>query len=212
MINENREISSNNNDNNQQLRFGGWVKMEADSNDAVKATSNNNNMPMYQYVFTSNRSNPDAIHSCTFHLISLNSDYIEQYLNDVSNPTSKNYGKHLTKQQIDDLTIDHEGVSKVLAYLKAHDITVTQQLSSSITCESSITKLELLFNTVFYDANNINHSTDVIHRAHEYYLPSDLVSHVSFVSGIMHLPVILHHGPVRVPLKGQLTVQGRMIG
>ena len=217
-ISSNNHNNNNNNDNNNhnKLRHDGsvvnWVKMEAITNEALNVNSNTNTMSIFQYAFTSTRTDSEAIHSCTFHLTSLNSDYIEHYLTDVSNPTSKNYGKYLTKQQIDDLTIDHEGMKKVLAYLSDNDITVTKQLSSSIMCESSIKKFELIFNTVFYDATNVDHSTDIIYRAHEYYLPSDLVPHVKFVSGIMHLPVVLNHGPIRVPLKGQMTVHGRVIG
>jgi subtilase family serine protease len=223
MISENtKDMSSNNHNthnnynNNNQLRHDGsdvnWVKMEVNSNEALNVTSNTNSMSIFQYAFTNTRSNPEAIHSCTFHLTSLNSDYIEHYLTDVSDPTSKNYGKYLTKQQIDDLTIDREGVKKVLAYLSAHDVIVTKQLSSSIRCESSIKTFELIFNTIFYDAVNVDHSNDIIYRAHEYYLPSDLVPHVTFVGGIMHLPVVLNHGPIRVPLKGQMIVHGRAIG
>ena len=204
---ESKEMSSHSNNN-----VTNWVKMEVNENDAKTATDTTNSN-QYQYEFTNKRSNPESIHTFTFHLNTLNSDYIEQYLTDVSDPTSKNYGKYLTKQQIDELTIDHEGLKKVLAYLDAHDIKVTRQLSTSIICESSIQKLEQLFNTEFYDAKNIDKSNnDIIHRAYEYYLPIELVPHVKFVSSIIHLPVIMHRGPVRVPLRGQLTVQGRELG
>lgn len=216
MTSNTHNTQNNHHNNNNQLRHNdsvvNWVKMEVNSNEALNITSNTNSISIFQYAFTNTRSDPEAIHSCTFHLTSLNSDYIEHYLTDVSNPTSKNYGKYLTKKQIDDLTIDREGVKKVLAYLSTHDVTVTKQLSSSIICESSIKTFELIFNTVFYDAVNVDHSKDIIFRAHEYYLPSDLAPHVTFVGGIMHLPVVLNHGPIRVPLKGKMTVHGRVIG
>ena len=98
MISENtKNMTSNNHNNhhnnNNQLRHNGvfvnWVKMEVNSNEALNVTSNTNSISIFQYAFTNTRSDPEAIHSCTFHLTSLNSDYIEHYLTDVSNPTSK---------------------------------------------------------------------------------------------------------------------------
>jgi hypothetical protein len=76
-----------------------WIRMEPDS---VK-------LPVRENLVWKERAEPTAKHRCVFYLMGKNQAELEKILKEVSDPKSKSYGKHLTKEQIDELTVDKEG-------------------------------------------------------------------------------------------------------
>lgn len=53
-----------------------------------------------------------------------NVEQLKSILFDVSDPLSSNYGHHLSRNEVDELTIDAEAIQKTLTYLKSHDVEV----------------------------------------------------------------------------------------
>jgi hypothetical protein len=83
----------------------------------------------------------------TFHLIGKNADTLEKYVAESSDPRSVNYGKHLTREQLQEMTSDTEGLAKIIEYLGSTGATVIKQTASSVTAEASIGSWEQLLHT-----------------------------------------------------------------
>ena len=114
-----------------------------------------------------------------------------QILHDVSDPTSSNYGNHLTRQEVIDLTSNPYSHNEVVAYLSdAGAIVVEEQLSVGlITARSEIGLWERMLNTEFYsysfrrgpgdnDVENKTHDDSKFTRTEKYFGPSCLDGHV----------------------------------
>ncbi|KAJ1428576.1 Pro-kumamolisin, activation domain-containing protein, partial [Ochromonadaceae sp. CCMP2298] len=142
---------------------------------------------------------------CTFHLIGKNADTLEKYVAESSDPRSVNYGKHLTKEQLQEMTSDTEGLAKITEYLSINGATVIKHTASSVTAEASIGSWEQLLHTTFYSVPNPtlggpdSRSTSqapVLHLARQYWLPDSIAPHVRMVAGTIQLPIELSKGPV----------------
>jgi hypothetical protein len=64
-----------------------------------------------------NRVSPDVMHKVVFAIKQKNIDELTRILEDVSDPSSLNYGKHKTRQEITDLTSNPTSRTEVLAFL-----------------------------------------------------------------------------------------------
>lgn len=158
-------------------------------------------------------SDKSTLHDVSFHLIGKNADALEKHLLESSNPKHPNYGKHLSKSEVRDLTTDFEGLEKVRTYLTqlnerlssdgVGQIKISKETDSSITAVGPISAWEQAFNTKFF---HIRHDRkdgtfEMINRAQSYSLPEDLATHVRMVMGTVQMPVELSRGPVKIGLK-----------
>ena len=143
-----------------------------------------------------NRAEPTEKHQCVFFLKGKNQAQLENILQQVSDPQSNSYGKHLTKEQIDELTVDKVGTQAVLKYLGDIGATVINQNASAIEAEAPISTWESALNTVFYFVINNKQPKAPLLRAHEYSLPSNISEYVLFVGNTIQFPPTLRRGPV----------------
>lgn len=184
----------------------GWVQMEA----GYRPFNPKN--PAEAAIFEE-EADKHAAHSVSFHLTGLNADVLEKKLMESSNPKSPTYGKHMTRDEVRELTTDFEGLAKVETFL--HDlneqmiaegfgeIKITKKTDSSITADAQIGTWERAFNTTFYRVKHTRHdgAEEMINRARQYFLPEELARHVRTVMGTVQMPVQLSHGPVRVGVR-----------
>ena len=114
---------------------------------------------------------------------------LERYVAEVSTPGSKSYGKHMTAEQVNQLTRPSTNThNTVRRWLKMENLagkTRTFQGGSAITIEAPVEEIERTFNT---KVDMVTDGKKVKFRAAEYTLPEGIVDHVVAVFGLHGLP------------------------
>ena len=142
-------------------------------------------------------------HDLIFAVQQKNLDQIEKILNDVSDPHSPNYGKHLTKEEVNALTANNEGKKLVLEFLNNWNAVVVSSNDNYITAKATIEIWNQALSTTFYDYENVMKGKTV-QRCMEYSLPVELASQVASVMGTVQFPATVEIGHPRIgriPLK-----------
>ena len=188
-----------------------WVEMEAGLTD--KYTENY----IGGEVKYGEEADKQAHHSVTFHLIWKNPDQLAKHLEETSNPKHPNYGKHLTKEQVHDMTADVEGLTKIEQYIQdlnsqlpaegLGEMRITKKTDSSVSVEAPVGAFEKAFHTTFYTVQHTHRDgkTETLNRAKQYHLPEELSEHVRMVTGTVQMPVQLSRGPVKIGLNRHHT-------
>ncbi|KAF2216530.1 hypothetical protein CERZMDRAFT_34206 [Cercospora zeae-maydis SCOH1-5] len=115
-------------------------------------------------------------------LVQQNPGMIEQHLMQISDPKHERYGKHLSKEEIENMVApSKESMDLVQSWLQEHGITdyVPNKSKTMIHCAVPIGKVETLLNTT-YSTYKHDDGTAII-RASEWSLPEYLVEHVEVV-------------------------------
>jgi len=155
------------------------------------------------------QQNPSIVtleHELIFAIQQKNLDQIEKILNDVSDPNSPNYGKHLTKEEVDALTVNKEGKKLVLEFLNKWNAIVVSSNDNYITTKATIEIWNQALSTTFYDYENVMKGKTV-QRCMEYSLPEELIPQVASVMNTVQFPATVeigHPGRTRIgriPLK-----------
>ena len=135
----------------------------------------------------------------TFYVASINSDKLEGLLADISNPSSPNYGKYLSTEELLELTTNKVGQTAVTNYLKSLPATINDTGSdgNQISATAPASLWQTALNAVFYTYTNADNNALI--RTPSYSLPAEVCSVVSLVSPTTQFPVAFHHGPVRTP-------------
>ena len=137
-------------------------------------------------------------HELVFVVEQKNMVELTQILHDVSDPTSSNYGNHLTRQEVIDLTSNPHSHDEVVAYLTDAGATVIEeQLSVGlITARGEIGLWERMLNTEFYsyslaiDGHVRNSQLHVkkFMRTDRYFVPSCLDEHIASILNAIDVP------------------------
>jgi tripeptidyl-peptidase-1 len=129
--------------------------------------------------------NKDHMHEVIFAVKQRNVDKLHNILVSVSDPTSPDYGKHWTREEVAHFTENKVAVTKIHEALKHHDIEVTSTSTYSefITASASIEKWEAFFHSKFFHFHDEINDKLVV-RALQHSLPSPLSPYVSGVFGV----------------------------
>ena len=140
------------------------------------------------------------IHELVFIVQERNIDELESILLDISDPTSPNYGQHLKRQDIIDLTSDPVLHKEVTTYLERAGATLVEEeaFSSHITARGSIDLWNRMLNTEFYSFSSLHTNgeselggqvadTRYI-RTDKYFVPSCLDKHVVSILNTIGIP------------------------
>ncbi len=129
-------------------------------------------------------------HEVVFSIQQNNLDEIERILNDVSDPFSPNYGKHLTKAKVTALTANYDSANHVITYLTSKNVTISRKTRHSeyIAATTDIAQWESLFNTEFFEYQHRIKTDRVVLRAEHYSLPENIASHISAVFNTVQFP------------------------
>ena len=135
---------------------------------------------------------PSYLHKLTFVVRHKNMDQITAILNDISNASSQNYRRHLSKEQIDNLTSNKESRAAVMLYLVSIGASVSTEVQSweYITATAPVGLWGSFFKSTFYKYYQLQHDgskKDFI-RTHEYWLPTEISDHIESVFNIIQLP------------------------
>lgn len=103
------------------------------------------------------RAPSSQLHTVAFAIKKLKMDELQSILEDVSNPFSANYGKYMTREQINAMTANHDGSSKLLHSLRHHsvgedtvEVLAVTPNQDYITARASVRLWENYFNTEFH--------------------------------------------------------------
>ena len=142
-----------------------------------------------------------AIHEVTFMVKQKNMEELTRIFHDISDPESKNYGNHMTQQEVNDMTSNADSVAEVVAYLKAAGATIMPQkiLGDCVTAEAAIHLWERMFDTEFhsFSTKNINTFYGIgagsaaevnLVRTERYSIPWELEEHVASVINTIQPP------------------------
>lgn len=109
------------------------------------------------------RASPTHLHTVVFAIKKLRMDELRDILDDISNPLSINYGKHLTDKEINDLTTNVDGSRKLLNFLENHsmgnagvEVLKMTPKKDYVTARASVGLWERFFNTEFYHFERID--------------------------------------------------------
>mmetsp|Transcript_19141 Transcript_19141/g.44596 ORF Transcript_19141/g.44596 Transcript_19141/m.44596 type:complete len:578 (+) Transcript_19141:14-1747(+) len=112
-----------------------------------------------------------------------------RFVDEVSDPTSPNYGKFLSKDEVNAMTATPRWMSNaVLVWLHQHGHSCTPR-SDSIKCRGTVANVERMLSTRL---NSYKHtkSGDLVHRVDgDYTFPAEMVGKVEFISGLHGFPV-----------------------
>jgi tripeptidyl-peptidase I len=145
------------------------------------------------------RVSPKQIHEVIFVIKQRNIDVLTRLLDDISDPTSPNYGNHMTAEEIAAISGNPTARDAVLSYLSAAGATVTKEtlFSEYITAEAPVSIWEGMFDTEFFSfaIQPVTHGgsirpAEVVRyiRSEKYSVPVDLDDHVESVMNTVQMP------------------------
>lgn len=173
-----------------------------DANTEISGTPNVH--LLHKDILKEHRAPPSLPHELIFVVIRKNMNELTRILHDISDPISPNYGNHLTRQDISDLTSNSDSCEEVAAYLLDSGATVISKDISLglITARGSIDLWESILKTKFYlyslrrkpfddvGAKNWAQTDEKFVRAEKYFVPTNLHGHVASILNILDMPHI----------------------
>jgi tripeptidyl-peptidase I len=139
------------------------------------------------------RLHNDHVHEVIFMVHQRNMEDLKSILDDVSDPLSRNYGKHMTREQVVEMTANPEGRDATVAYLHSMGATVVSETlcGEYITAAASITVWEEVLQTEFFTFHQTQLDGKVLSmvRAEGYSIPFELHPHVMHVLHTVDMPL-----------------------
>eukprot|EP00037_Helgoeca_nana_P031921 m.411251 g.411251 ORF g.411251 m.411251 type:complete len:612 (-) comp28606_c0_seq1:105-1940(-) len=136
----------------------------------------------------------DALLRMTFAVKQQNLAALTDTLMRVSNPKHVDYGKHLTKEGVDQLVQPSpESVRSVMKFLEASGVTNCESSGSSdfVHCTVTVATAEAMLNTEYFSySHTVDTAFSVIRADQHYTVPRALASHLDFVSPTNRFPPV----------------------
>ena len=147
----------------------------------------------------SGKTNPGTLIELVFKIKSRNEDKLLELLLASSDPTSPRYGHHMTKEAVDELTANEDGMRNTLAFL--HTIPglsiAAPTTSHDIHCTASVMSWNLALKADFHNFKKTDSEGTQLSviRTHEYHLPNELAEHITMIQNTVEFPSPIHCGP-----------------
>ena len=146
------------------------------------------------------RAPSSQTHDLVFSIRLRNMDELERILYDVSDPSSTNYGNHLTREDIVDLTSNVESCKEVISYLETAGASILSEdlAGGFISARGSVSLWESMLDTEFHsyslqpgrngnEIKNSNTATSFL-RTERYSVPHSLDAHIAWVLDTTDVP------------------------
>jgi tripeptidyl-peptidase-1 len=119
-----------------------------------------------------------------------NMDKLKQTLMDISVKINSQHDLHMSKEQVNELTINQNSVNYVKEYMESKGILIDEKKSSEnlIVAASTISEWQKLFNNKFHEFE-VNGELHKMHRSLTYSLPKHLSYHVEYVHYLLYVPI-----------------------
>ena len=164
-------------------------------------------------IIKQGRVHQDFSHEVIFAIKQKNMDELRSILHDVSDPSSLNYGQHMTREEVTDLTSNPEARDVVVSYLNFIGASVKSITLGGeyITASASIATWESMFKTEFYTFHqtHIGNRVGKVVRAEKYSIPRELDLHLEAVLNIVNMYQV-SHGNLH-PMKSSQVAKGKEI-
>lgn len=155
------------------------------------------------------RAHHDHSHEVIFVVQQKNMDKLTLILDDLSDPSSPNYGQHWTRQEVVDFTSNSEGRDAVVSYLHSNGALVTSETLTGefISAQAPIKVWERVFNTEFnsYIQTHFDKTSERVIRAEHYSIPRELDEHVLAVLNTIDIHEHVFKVPQRIPFPLKTT-------
>ena len=146
------------------------------------------------------RAPSSQTHDLVFSIRLRNMDELERILYDVSDPSSTNYGNHLTREDIVDLTSNVQSCKEVISYLEIAGASILSEdlAGGFISARGPVSVWESMLDTEFYsyslksgtngsEFKNSNTATSFL-RTERYSVPHSLDAHIAWVLDTTDVP------------------------
>lgn len=137
-----------------------------------------------------------------FHVKNSNDDKLKEKIMAVSDPKSPDYGKHLSKAQIDELTANPEALKATMSFLNSVEGIQIKEGGNAyhIAASAPISSWEIVLKTEFFTFEKIDNKGGKMNviRTHEYSLPESIAPFVSAVMNTVQFPMEITHGGPRI--------------
>ena len=144
-------------------------------------------------VVRTSRADEAKPHTVVFLIKQRNMDELTRILHDVSDPLSPNYGQHLTREEVADLTSNPESRDAVVSYLSSNGASVISETLGGeyITANAPVAVWEVMFNTEFFTFHktHLDQRVERVVRAEKYWVPRELDLHVESVFNTIEMPL-----------------------
>ena len=135
----------------------------------------------------------DHVHELVFVVQQLNMDELTKILHDVSDPSSPNYGHHMSGEQVNSMTMNPIARDAIVAYLHSNGAIVKSETMNSeyITAHAPLSVWETVLDTEFYKFHQeqLDGQIEEHVRAEKYSVPSELYEHLDCVFNTIEMPV-----------------------
>lgn len=146
------------------------------------------------------RAPSTLLHDVVLVLEQRNMKELTRILHDVSDPTSPNYGNHMTREEVRDLTLNIDSHNEIVSYLEGVGAKVVDEKykGETITARAPIEVWERMFDTEFFVyafetfPDSISKDSQIIIRTEEYSVPKGFDGHVAAVLHTVEIPVEMH--------------------
>ena len=139
------------------------------------------------------RADKTTLHTVVFFVRQKNIDELTRILHDVSDPLSPNYGQHLTREEVADLTSCPESRDALVSYLFLKGASVVSESLSGeyITASAPTGVWEKMLNTEFFifHKTHFDQLIEKVVRAEKYSVPRELNLHVQSVFNAIEMPL-----------------------
>ena len=136
----------------------------------------------------------DMKHDVVFAIQLIQVDVLENYVLLSSDMSSALYGKHLSRDEITNMTYNPLAFQKLIRFLNIKGIPIVEisKHREYVTARADVTKWNELFNTEFRMFQHISGQVDPIIRTTTYHLPIELKAYVRSVFNTVQFPVKSH--------------------
>ena len=173
-----------------------WNVIEADSGDSTPSHIFKDRIAsrsLRDDLVRGGRPLDDHIHEVIFMVHHRNMAELKRILDDVSDPLSSNYGRHMTREQVVEMTANPESRDAIIAYLHSNGAAVLSETLNGeyITAAASIPVWEKMLQTEFFTFHQTQLDGRVLSmvRAESYSIPIELHAHVMHVLHTVDMPL-----------------------
>jgi tripeptidyl-peptidase I len=142
-------------------------------------------------------------HEVVFMIRQRNMDELTRKLEDVSDPSSPNYGQHMTMNEVVAMTANPEGLVAVTSYLVRNGATIVSETlhGEYVTAAAPIAVWEKVLNTEFFTFHQtqVDGRIEALVRAESYSIPRELGAHVMHVMNTIDTPLMTHSSSRTTP-------------
>jgi tripeptidyl-peptidase I len=147
------------------------------------------------------RVSPEHVHEVMFGIQQRNIEVLTLMLHNISDPDSDNYGEHITREEIEEISSNPESRDVVVRYLVESGATVVSQSHHGeyVTAHAPVSVWEELLNTEFFLFHHTQPKSDKVSslvRAEKYSVPTYLHEHVAAIFNTIQMPLSIWGNPV----------------